>query len=434
MKDNKGKPTISTDDSAVYWGWWVVFGSFLILAVNYGTRYCFGVFLKPMTEDYGWSRSVIALGASVNMFVYSAGAIFMGRLIDRMAPRWIITTGATVAAASFILTAFVTTPLAFYGVYGLLCGLGSAGMGVVVVNSSVGKWFIRRRGTAIGVTTMGISLGTVLLTPAAGYIVNYHGWRAGFIFMGIVTFFIGVTLSQVFLRRGCPEECGLLPDGEKNPEFVVPASKPDVETPTFGSLLSDRRFLVIAVTFGTAIMSLMAVFVHQPAFAVDRGIDRLAAASSLGATAMAGFVGQFFFGWISDRTRDPKYAAAGGLVIMAVGMVFLMGVKTAGDLYRYALVFGFGYGSLAPLMPILLADRFGRHILGTVYGYVTLFIGGGGAVGPVLAGMIYDQLGSYWFVWILNLVLLIAAATVILTLRGGASDRLGAPRNVPPAS
>jgi MFS family permease len=403
----------------IYWGWFVVAGAFLVLSINYGARYCFGVFVKPMAADYEWSRSVISLGASLNMLVYSICAIYIGRLLDKMAPRWIITCGALLATLSLILTSSVKTPLQFYLVYGLLLGAGSACMGVVVTNTSVSKWFIRKRGLAIGVTTMGISFGTILLTPAAGFLVKNYGWQSGFLFLGAVTFVIGVSLSQLLLGKTRPEAYGMLPDGENDPSRVINI-QPEQHHPTklpMSRILTDRRFWILGGCYSMAVMALMSVFVHQVAFALDNQIEKVAAASSLGAIGLAAFCGQFFFGWLSDRIKDAKVAACLGLGIMAVGMLILPEATTAKRLYVYAVIFGFGYGSLAPMMPILAADRFGRHVMGSVYGLLTFFIGIGGAVGPILGGIIFDAFGSYNRVWYLNMMLLAISALVILTLK-----------------
>jgi sugar phosphate permease len=403
----------------LFWGWYVVIGTFLILAINYGIRYSFGIFLKPMSEDYGWTRSVISIAASINMLVYSIGSLFLGRMVDKIAPRWIMTAGAMLTALSLVLTAFVTSPLAFYLVYGLLCGAGASGMGVVVGNSSVGKWFIRKRGMAIGITTMGISFGTMALAPLSGYITKHYSWQTGFLILGAITLIVGVTLPQLFLKKTHPEAYGLSPDGDDQlnwvPEDLANGNRP--ENISRRVALRDPRLLVLAGSFSLAIMVLMSVVVHQVAYALDHGIDRIAAASSVGVVSLAGFAGQFFFGWLSDRISDPKHSACLGFCFMAAGMGILLKAETPPMLFLYALVFGFGYGSLAPMMPILVADRFGRHVLGTIYGLLTMLIGIGGSIGPLLGGLIYDRLGSYAVMWQFNLWILIGVAVFILTLK-----------------
>jgi MFS family permease len=116
-----------------------VAGAFLLHAVSYGARYSFGIFVQPLTAENGWSRTVISLAASLNMLFFAAGGIVAGRLLDRIAPRWVASAGAAVGALGFFLAAFGDTPTAFYLAYGLLCGLGSSWTGIVVGNSSVGN-------------------------------------------------------------------------------------------------------------------------------------------------------------------------------------------------------------------------------------------------------------------------------------------------------
>lgn len=387
-------------------GWWIIFGAFLILAINYGSRYSFGVFLKPMAEELGWSRSCVSLGASLNMLFYSVFSILTGQLIDRMSPRWIITVGSSMAALCFYLTAFVEKPLTFYLLYGVLSGMSSASMGVVVVNSYVGKCFSENRGTAIGIATMGISAGTIVLTPTSGFIAKHLSWREGFLILGIITITVGVVVAQVLMRS---EPSRAEVKDEQSP------SNPN--KPLLSQMLRDNRFVTLALCFSLAVMSLMATFVHQIAFAVERGIEKMVAASSLSITAFAGLAGQFAFGLLSDHIRDPKYAAAIGFITMALGMLFLIHVESSSGLYCFALVFGFGYGSLAPMMPILLVDRFGQRTMGTIYGYVTLFVGIGGAFGPFIAGLIYDITQSYAYVWWLNVAIFALVSLLILKLR-----------------
>jgi MFS family permease len=414
---NKGN-----EKDKIFWGWFVVAGAFFILSISYGSKYCFGIFVKPMFAEYQWPMSVISLGASINFIMYATGGIVSGRLLDTMAPKWIMTIGAVITAVGFILTSFVKTPLQLYLSYGVLCGLGASGIGVVVSSSSVGKWFVRKRGVAVGIASMGIGLGTMILTPVAGYIVKHYDWRDGFLFFGVLVFIIGVALSQMLMRRTNPEAYGLLPDGEQsNPIMGNNTIQNDIiPNVSLIAVLKDSRFWIPVICFGIAVMVEMMAFVHQVAYAINHNIGKIAAASSLGFIGVASIFGRFFFGWFSDRLRDPKYSAALGFLVMAAGMVILLHTTSVGFLYVYAIVFGFGYGSLAPMMPVLLADRFGRHVLGSAYGWLTFFVVGfGGGLGPVLGGFVYDTSGSYAYAWQFNLVTLVIVALIMLMLKPG---------------
>lgn len=403
----------------IFWGWYIVGGAFAVMGINYGSRYCFGVFLKPMAAEFGLSRSVISIAAAINMLVYSFCAIFVGRMLDRIAPRWIITAGALIAACGYVLTGFVKTPLGLYISYGLMVGLGAGGMGVVACSSSVGKWFITKRGVAIGIASMGISLGTALLTPLAGYIVIMFNWRFGLITLSFIMLFIGVFVSQTLMRKTNPEAYGLLPDGDRTIITTQVSVAQTIHKVSTMTLFKDSRFWTLAICQGLAVMISMAVFVHQVAYATDNGIDKMAAATSLAAISLTGFVGQFFFGWITDKIKDPKYGSFIGISFMLAGTILLINIQDVFELYIAALVYGFGYGSLAPMLPLIIAHRFGRHVMGSIYGLLTFFIGTGGAIGPVLGGLIYDHFGSYHYLWLINIGVLSFIAIAFLTLKKG---------------
>jgi len=401
----------------IFWGWYIVVGAFLVMSVNYGARYCFGIFVKPLSVEHGWSHSVISLAATINMLIYSIGAIFVGRMLDKFAPRWIMTTGAIIAAAGFILTGFVNSPLTLYLAYGLLVGLGATGMGVVICSSSVGKWFIKMRGLAIGIATMGISFGIMTLTPLAGFLGRYFSWRAGMFILGAITLTVGVTVSQLLMRKTHPEAYGLLPDGDKIPLPGQISAAPAVSKISLRIIFKDSRFWTIAISQSLIVMVIMSVFVHQVAYAVDNEINSIAAASSLAAISVTGFIGQFFFGWLSDRLRDAKYAYFLGISFLLCGMILLNYVDNVRSLYLYAVIYGFGYGCIAPILPILIVDRFGRHTLGSIYGLLTFFIGFIGSLGPILGGIIYDYFGSYHYLWLINTIILALTSIIILTLK-----------------
>ena len=229
-----------------------------------------------------------------------------------------MTIGAIIAAAGYILTGFIDTPFSFYLTYGLLVGLGAAGRGVVVCSSSVGKWFIKMRGVALGIATMGISFGTMTLTPLTGYLGKYFSWRIGLFVLGIITFVVGIAVSQTLMHKTQPEAYGLLPDGDKIALPVQLSNLPVINRVSSAVVFRDTRFWTLAICHGLVIMVVMSVFVHQVAYAMDNNIENITAATSLAAVSMTGF-----FGRLSDRLRDPKYAYFLGILFLLTGMILL---------------------------------------------------------------------------------------------------------------
>ena len=404
----------------VFWGWYVVFSSFVMLTLIYGARYSFGVFVKPMFADYNWPMTVISLAASINLLMYATGGVFAGWLLDRVAPKWITTVSVLFTTAGFVAASFVTSPLGLYLSYGVLVGIGSAGSGAVACTASIGKWFVKKRGIAIGIAAMGIGVGTMIMAPLAGYIVKSFGWRIGFLCIGALTCVVGITMSQIFMGKDYPERYGLQPDGEPPLSNQSISHPPDsaFEKPSLKPVLLNPRFWLLVVCNIFAVMTVMLTFVHQVAYAINNGIDKIEAAAAIGLIGIMGSCGKFFFGWRSDRIRDAKYSAALGFLLMAVGMYLLYRATNVTTLYVFALFYGFGYGSLAPVTPYLISDRFGREALGVTYGLLTFFSTGiGGALGPILGGFIFDKTGSYRPGWIMNTVFLLIISLLILALK-----------------
>ena len=162
------------------------------------------------------------------------------------------------------------------------------------------------------------------------------------------------------------------------------------------------------------------------AYAVGNQIGKLEAAAAVGVIGLVSSGSKFFFGWLCDRVADAKYVAASGFFIMAIGMGLLMKADTALVLYLFAAIFGLGYGSMAPLMPYLTADRFGRQVLGAAYGMLIFFVAGvGGSLGPVIGGLIFDRTGSYMQAWLLDLISLLVISALILAMKPAAGKTAG---------
>ncbi|PKN68940.1 MAG: hypothetical protein CVU54_12600 [Deltaproteobacteria bacterium HGW-Deltaproteobacteria-12] len=423
QEERYGKILIATGiqkEKGLYWGWYIVAAAFVAMGINYGARYCFALFVNPMAVDLQWSRSVISLGSTVGILAYGVGGIISGRLLDRMAPRWIITIGSLLLSAAYISMSFVQTPLQFNLLFGILSGVGGSFFGVVVCNSYISKWFLKKRGVAIGIATMGIGMGTMILPFIVAPIIKGYGWRAGFVALGCLVLILGISMAQLFMTRSKPADYGLRTDGEaivpvsaleenKEPSFSAPVQKVQ--------FLKEVRFWVLVFCFSLAVLAEMLAFTHQVAYAIDNGIERVRAGVSISIIGLSSIAGRYFFGWIGDRLRDAKYAASIGFAVMALGLLVLMQIPTVYGLYCYAALFGFGYGSIATMMPYLLADRFGSGMLGTIYGVLTFFVVAAASIGPLLGGYLYDRLGSYDVAWQICLGMLILVTFAVMTLK-----------------
>ena len=378
-----------------------------------------------MFVEYSWPMTIIQLGSSINLVMYACTGVFTGWLLDRFAPRWIMIGGILATSAGLILASNIKTPLGLYLSYGVLVGAGSAGCGMVVTSVAIGKWFNRFRGLAIGISSMGIGVGTMLMAPFAGYIVKHYGWRNGFLFIGLLMLAVGILISYFFMGKHEPGQMGLLPDGDLPGE--VPSRSSEAvkleDKASLKSVLKTVQFWILVFCNMLAVMTVMMTFNLQIAYAIHNGISELEAAAALGIIGISGSCGKFFFGWFSDRVRDAKYAASTGFCIMAIGMFMLFNAKTVEILYGYALIYGFGYGSLAPVMPCMISDQFGRQALGAAYGALIFFATGiGGSVGPLLGGFIFDRTNSYDIGWLICTISLLIVAATILALKP--NDRL----------
>jgi MFS family permease len=220
----------------IYWGWYVVLGAFLILGINYGARYCFGVFVKPMSLEYHWSRSVISLGASLMILSYGIGGIVSGYLLDRMAPRWIMTIGATVAATGLILTGLCSHPGST-----ILPTASCAGWEPPAWSRRLqflrGKMVHQKKRSSdrdgIGRNRSGHHDSL----PSPGYIVQVS-W-AGFIFLGLLIFIGVVSLAQGLMKKIIPRP-RLWPDGIRK---LLTSSSPEIPFPPYFHRIRDQTRL-----------------------------------------------------------------------------------------------------------------------------------------------------------------------------------------------
>jgi OFA family oxalate/formate antiporter-like MFS transporter len=392
-----------------FYGWIVVAGGFLVLFMAYGTQYAFGIFFGALLGEFGWSRASLSGAFSVYTVAYSACGLAAGRLTDRWGPRTVIALGGVCLGAGLIGMSGTTALWQPYVLYGIVAALGMS-TAYVPCAATVARWFVRRRGLALGLTSAGISAGAFALPPVAYYVVSRAGWRWGYVVFGSA---ILITLNVVarFMRRD-PESFGLVPDGATAVERSA-VERVSADTGTAGDAMRTRAFWMLLATFGATWAPVFVPLVHLVPLARGLGIAPVLATAAVSALGGADFCGRLLTGAVSDRLgRRPTLAAGLGLQVAAFAV--LAAASGVGGLYAGALLFGFSYGAVSTMFPAMVTDFFGRARAGGLFGVFFAVAGGTSALGPFAAGFIYDHEGSYspalWMAAGFNLLALVLLA------------------------
>ncbi|MDX1649464.1 MAG: MFS transporter, partial [Myxococcota bacterium] len=283
----------------MFLGWRMVAVAFVADFVAVGFMfYSFGVFLGAVEEDLGASRAEISWSLAISNLAGSFAAPLIGRVLDRLGVRRVMTAGACLMAAGFVLASQARALWQFHLAFGTLLALGAMSMGNLSAGKLVASWFAERRGTALGVATMGISLSGLAMPPLATWLILNLGWRGGFLVYAAGTLCVIAPLALLFVVER-PEDVGQRPDGRPRPAEGEPPPPPER---AFGSaeILRDPGFWRIVLPFALAFFSNSAVLTHVVQHALSLGIADYRAAFLLSCIAGAGVAGKVAFGRIAD--------------------------------------------------------------------------------------------------------------------------------------
>jgi MFS family permease len=378
----------------LFYGWMVVGGAFVVLFLAYGVQYAFGVFFAALLDEFGWSRASVGGAFSLYALVYSACGVLAGLLTDRLGPRVVIALGGGFLGLGLMAMSQVTALWQLFVLYGCVAALGMS-TAYVPSNATVVRWFVGRRGLAVGIASAGGSLGTVVMPPVAHLLVTTVGWRWAYVIFGGVIL-VGLNLVAVIMRRD-PEALGLMPDGGP-PNALTPGGGRVARGYTVREAACTGAFWILWAVFAASWIPLFFPLVHLIPFARDLGVSALWAATLLSALGIAAIAGRVIMGGFSDRIGRRGTLAA-GLVLQVVACAGFSAVRTLPELYAAAVLFGFSYGTISALFPAMVSDFFGRAHSGGVMGLLFTLAGPMAAVGPVGAGWIYDHTGSYGLAW-----------------------------------
>ena len=400
-----------------YYGWVVLYSAATTQVVrNSAASLTIAVFMIPLADDLGWSRTLIAGAASVGGLVASGVSPLVGWLVDRYGARQVLAASVFIMGLSTIALAWATVPVAFYIAYGIsrVIFASPVPIGASVV---VSRWFVRMRGRTNGILFASHSIGLIAFPLIASAVIASRGWQDAWIVLGALVWIIAL-VPVTFLIVQRPEDLGLRPDGDAEPSATDTAGAPAPEEPawTLKEAMRTPALWLLAAGVGTLFLVQAGINTHMAALLRDQGLSLFLSGVGLSLNAAFMGAGSLAWGWIAERL-PVRYVLAGVSVAVAVPALLFLTADTTAKALAISSLFGFGVGGMLSVPPVAYADYYGRRSLGAIRGVTEPFTSLEQAVGAVASGIVYDLTGSYAIALIAFAILGGVTAAVILFAR-----------------
>ncbi|MDA0735481.1 MAG: MFS transporter [Chloroflexi bacterium] len=408
-----------------YYGWVIVADTVL---VSFSTRTVMAVallsvFVIPMTEELGWSRGLFSGAVSLGGLCAVLVSPFLGRWLDRYGAGTLISVSSLLTAILAVGLSLVSHPLIFYALYvpGRLIFAGPLELGLP---TAISNWFIRRRPLGLAVDSIAKGAGLAVIPLVAQAIISAWDWRTAWIFLGVLTFILGVIPSLLLVSRR-PEDMGLEPDpwpqSKTNEEVSDPGKDSSSETGSISEVnftvqqaLRTRAFWVLAVFSGAGLMVQAGISLHQVSHYIDQGITAQVAAFAATTFACSQIVAGLFWSIVA-RKIPIRYLMSASAFVVALGAISTSFSQSMVSGIPAAAAVGFGVGGLHLLIRLAWADYYGREHLGSIRGLTMSAQVGGQALGPIIAGVLFDLTGGYRLPFTIFTISALLAGILVLT-------------------
>ena len=386
--------------------WWVVFGSTLGLIVGNGpiVFFTFGLFLGPVTREFGWDRATFSSSLLAGHACAAAAYPFLGRAIDRYGIRRVSLTSIVLFALSLAsLSLTPPSPVIFIAMAGLV-GLCSAGQAPLPYAKAVTSWFDERRGLALGIAMTGIGIGATLVPQFARAVIDGYGWRTGYVALAALMLCVAFPIVAIFIREP-DSHAGTITYGDT----VLPGL-------TRGESVRSVSFWLLAIPVFLVVTAINGIVAHLVPLLTDRGFPIGQATSTLSAVGLSTIAGRLFSGYLLDRFFAPYVAAV--LFLLPLAGVGILATGPGGIALLFAAIaLGFGLGAEVDVIGFMVSRYFGLRSYGAIYGCMFAIFTVGTGLGPVLMGLSFDETRSY--------TLALTVFGVALVCASGLVSRLG---------
>jgi len=407
-----------------FYGWTVLAAAFVIITMSIGMLFTLAIFLKPMEEAMGWSRSSISSVGLLNWVVMGLGGVLAGFISDRIGTRAVVLVGSALLGLGLVLSSQVNALWQLYITFGILVAGGVSAFYVPLTVLAI-KWFGDRRGMAASVVSAGNGAGILLLSPLTRWLVNELDWRMAFLILGDLAWLVVIPMALLLrdapsaLERSAVGQRGLLPSAgaSKWPPLSPHGGQPSAPGAlSAGAIFRSGPFWAIALTHFACCAAHSGPIFHLVTHAIDQGVARMSAASLLGLSGLSSIFGRVGTGIVADRVgAKPTLIVA--LSLQALTVFAFLFVRDLGPLSALTFVFGIAYGASMPLYALVTREYFGEQALGTAFGAVFFISCIGMGLGSYGGGFLYDALGSYAWLFLASGAIGTMAVVMAVALR-----------------
>ena len=403
----------------VYYGWYIVATVTFIAFIAVGTSTNFGIFVIPISEEFGWSRAAITGVGGAGFLVSGLAQPFLGHLFDRVG-RKVIPVSLMVVGLSTIALSFTQHYLFLAFMFGFVLAMARSGASISNTGALLSRWFHRRRATVLGINAAGSSLGGMVLVPFGMYLLVATNWRVTWAVMGVLVLVLAVPMAFFFLRND-PAELGLRPDGdpeppESGPTTVVERRRGNYEVDRWTQSFRTPPMWQLSAAYTVCGITTGIISIHLVPYAIGEGISPFTAATIFGVMMGLNALGSIGASMLSDRFRRKDVLAA-VYFLRGIGYILLLVLPPTMGLWVFAVFAGFSWIASPPVNNSLTADIYGLRALVAITGVSFLCHQIGGFVSILVAGILFDLTGSYTVPFALAGSLLFPAALVIFTIK-----------------
>lgn len=414
----------------LYYGWAIVG---VVLAANlvaFGISPVFGLFITPLEQEFGWDRATISRSLTLGTIMGAMLAPALGYVLDRLGARLLMSVFGLCSTLFFLALSQVQQAWQFNLFYGLVLAFSWTGVGQIMGTISINRWFVRRRGRAMGIVMMGASGGAMLFIPLCTLLIATAGWRVTYMALGAATLLM-ITVPTALLMVNRPQAAGLSGHEELNAHVSGEAAAGQ----RTGNGESGWRLREAAgtSTFWLTLVGVMLVsisvqgyFVHAIPHMETLGVTRAMASTTWGVFFLTGVFAKLGWGFVVERIGVRRALIALSLG-EACGLLVLLNASSPALLIFYAVFNGIAHGPFLQLLAMVWADYFGRQHIGKIYGTVQPAVVVAASTGPWVAGHLFDLSGNYRLFFSMSIGFCLVAAVCFLLGRPPGPPRLPSP-------